>query len=108
VTTKHTPGPWTIDEALPSKIEPEDEYVAVCDIDQGEPGSVIAWSHPLNASIIAAAPDLLAACEAMLQVMREGRDGGGIYHDRPEWWGKLDAVMEQGNRTVAKAKGGAA
>lgn len=89
---KHTPGPWAIDPdhddnnvdgfgvaiyRNPSK-EPYgvsfDKKIATtsaveddCADDEGSEGYEAAWEEVCaNARLIAAAPDLLAACEAML------------------------------------------
>lgn len=66
MTTKHTPGPWHVDD--------DDGTIL------SEDGSEVFASHcsgdwhyiaalPADRRLIAAAPDLLAACEAALQAM---------------------------------------
>lgn len=66
----HTPGPWRIDKLGPW-VEADDRVegsVADCDVGRWEEAQRIA-----NARLIAAAPDLLAACEfaaAVLSVVR--------------------------------------
>ena len=69
----HTPGPWNID---PSSGE---------DIIFGHDCSVVAQAlgdnFPANALLIAAAPDMLAALEATMDLLRAGapiRTGGMI------------------------------
>mgnify|MGYP001582264356 CR=1 FL=1 len=65
-TARHTPGPWVIDEFMSEhgfyKIRRESD--ALCHVhsfaDSDEPTS----EATSNARLIAAAPDLLAACEA--------------------------------------------
>jgi hypothetical protein len=78
MTTKHTPGPWIFDES-----EDEDECFDVKHV-----GYFVATAHggftdPLkaisNARLIAAAPELLAACEVALHMLRDRKlDGGQV------------------------------
>jgi len=62
---KHTPGPWT--------IRADGQYIVgdtqpVCDIRPTNP------SKQANAKLIAAAPDLLAACKAVLANLTKGSE----------------------------------
>ena len=63
----HTPGPWK------DGISPFGNHRRICEMVGGEPGRVIATAHgdvgevASNARLIAAAPALLAACEAMIR-----------------------------------------
>jgi hypothetical protein len=49
-THTHTPGPWRKSKISPHIYGPENEYLAICE-------------NPLNARLISAAPDMLAACK---------------------------------------------
>ncbi len=72
---RHTPGPWfslplTEDEnnAVVYRLQ-KNQYgqtIAACEINMNQPGEVNA-----NAQLIAAAPDLLEACEEALSKMNE-------------------------------------
>jgi hypothetical protein len=62
---EHTPGPWAVDFAADAKhmaaclnegIGTDREWVAV-----ESDGGHVAYCHPLNASLIAAAPKMLSA-----------------------------------------------
>lgn len=74
MTTKHTPGPWRTNAYDHREIEalagPEGErYVigpiaVVYDIDSIRSGQAVGEA---NARLIVAAPDLLAACKAILR-----------------------------------------
>lgn len=68
---KHTPGPWSVDHDHPNPvIVTDDLYIAEVMDDcwdesragAGDPDA----EQRANASLIAAAPDLLAACEATI------------------------------------------
>lgn len=93
--SKHTPGPWFIEDGRTKKID----HLNVFHVNDKTPGaasSVIAkvtcrltWyeEQTANARLIAAAPDLLAALEAL----RER--------------GHTDATWMLAERAIAKAKG---
>lgn len=57
---KHTPGPWQKAEPFASVKAPGRPCIADC-------GSRSDLTAQANARLIAAAPDLLAACEAALE-----------------------------------------
>ncbi len=63
-TPQHTPGPWTLTADLCRRV-----------VKGGSPArSVVlieSWTTEPNARLIAAAPDLLAACEAVETFCRE-------------------------------------
>ena len=64
----HTPGPWEVDEHEGLVYRPMPEQGAnaadfVCSISTGKPEA------EANARLIAAAPDLLEACEAVLKAL---------------------------------------
>lgn len=69
----HTPGPWTING---SAIETDNTIIAhIYDPDENGPDEFAA-----NAHLIAAAPDLLAACEWLLDAIGDkSRDEHTIY-----------------------------
>jgi hypothetical protein len=83
---KHTPGPWILSESLGSsnsyKIEKEPGGLVVkiygrdANIPTGE--IVRVKRTEANARLIAAAPDLLAACENALATITGERVGGAI------------------------------
>ncbi len=104
--SKHTPGPWragrpdmrTIVDGVPSKwvYGPEREggngYIAVAS------GTASAdWDEVMaNARLIAAAPDLLEACEAALANLDYLREQWGFHASR-EMTGKLRAAVAKAN-----------
>jgi hypothetical protein len=80
--TKHTPGPWTIaksGEHIAIRGNPQTTNMVNSDLARcGGPKSWLDESEvEANASLIAAAPDLLAACREILRIARE--EGGGKY-----------------------------
>lgn len=93
--TRHTPGPWGVQSR-----GKEVRQVA-------GPGRIIAFvragqrmtsEDAANAALISFAPDLLAACEALLALATHG--------DAPEWIRKAaDNLGTAG--LIARAKGGA-
>ena len=108
---KHTPGPWCMDRMrLGADKDRRSGFVVngpdadswpqrVCDMRCGrDKGWVEAQA---NAALIAAAPDLLAACEAMSALLSEAGewlcDGG--------WGTENAAIGAQSNAAIAKARG---
>ena len=102
--SKHTPGKWSIDNVF--VVSEEDELIAQIDpihendlsVYQRNPSEARA-----NARLIAAAPELLAACETIANDCEEvlsGSDMSGM-SDR-EIFG---AMLETVRAAIAKAKG---
>lgn len=81
----HTPGPWFLNSYMRHQIRASGECEEHC----------VAYSYPssansgANARLIAAAPDLLAACKQAL---------GAFEHNWAIDWGDLE-------RAIAKAEG---
>ena len=66
----HTPGPWAFDDQssplVYSRANGGNPYIAqVFSYSEGETGTLRTTAHA-DACLIAAAPDLLAACQAVL------------------------------------------
>lgn len=93
----HTPGPWRFCRAWSG----EDVLVTDASGDRlamvrGK--DVVASIAAANANLIAAAPDLLAACEAARAIIMQNAAPQGL----------ALLVMRQMNAALARAKGGAA
>jgi hypothetical protein len=92
VETKHTPGPWRVDIADTVK-GPNGERVAD------------AWIHEAievseaNARLIAAAPDLLAACESLSDWLEYTMGAQSSVTNRNE----LRAQVESARAAIARA-----
>lgn len=110
---QHTPGPWTHGLAFDEKT------IVVGPATKDSEGGSDIWMVSLltkpdkintpasiaeveaNASLIAAAPDLLAALERLQKQMRDG------YADHKADWTELDSdAYEAASAALAKAKGG--
>ena len=78
MTTKHTPGPWRVNPGA-NEVRGADWNVIVADV------GIDADAH-----LIAAAPDLLTALEAMV---------------RSDSWADADVKMVNARAAIAKAKG---
>jgi hypothetical protein len=86
MTEQHTPGPWAYNEYTRTIRGPHNHWLATMDSWDG------AIDHAANARLIAAAPDLLAALQAVADYWAGG--------DVPE---VLDTQMRA---AIAKATGG--
>lgn len=104
MTTKHTPGPWTMhhcfnDGAEVCAIAPVAWCGAASTYGASSTQRIDAAEARANARLIAAAPDLLEACEILTEAQRRadaGEHGGfGCY---------VDAV-DKARAAIAKAKG---
>jgi hypothetical protein len=62
MNTKHTPGPWTVNA---NGINSPDGHIVYFDVSGGP--------HETDARLIAAAPDLLAALDALIVAIYEGK-----------------------------------
>lgn len=64
--TQHTPGPWEVigNGWHVSIVRADDNNTTICDTQLQED----SYETIANANLIAAAPDLLAACKAMLGI----------------------------------------
>lgn len=101
-SSKHTPGPW---EVLHCGID--SETILVQSGDGLEICTTIGEQMGLpeeaaNARLIAAAPDMLAACKSALEVLDEACQTG--YHDAE----KDAPTARELEAAIAKAEGGAA
>jgi hypothetical protein len=89
MTTKHTPGPWFA-EAVDGRWRVWDDagIACICDVHAGVEPDPSGAEH---ARLIAAAPDLLAACEAVAATT----------------WSRNTATIigKQVRAAIAKAKG---
>ena len=93
--SKHTPGPWKAEGW---------ESVVVNDTNGNTLVLMPGASYGLaavkaNARLIAAAPDLLAACKAVDDAWTGGENG--------DWRGALDRALGMARAAIAKAEGGA-
>ncbi len=113
MSTKHTQGPWTINSyqastdtvnhAILGRANDDKRTVTIATVypitDEGQP-----WSESgLNARLIAAAPELLAALESILSISK-----AGVIHrnetGKPQW-SALDEITKLVDMAIAKAKG---
>ena len=85
--TEHTPGPWRVNPLVYMRVNAANSNVARISREHGD------IEGEANARLIAAAPDLLAACEVALDAM--------LAHD----FGTL-SLCPQLRAAIAKARGG--
>jgi hypothetical protein len=62
--SKHTPGPWSVDDPHQIWAESAGEYVAITRVEDWD--TIPREQAEANARLIAAAPELLEALKAML------------------------------------------
>jgi hypothetical protein len=89
----HTPGPWQVMDNSRTllHVERQEDGEAVCSVPRGKKGAA-------NASLIAAAPDLLAALKALR---------GDSWRHTVDWGPRDErhAIEEQCDAAIAKAEG---
>lgn len=83
----HTPGPW----------EPVDTKTGGFHVYADSSTHVASWMSLDNARLIAAAPDLLAACKDVVELL-EGIDPDHVQGSGPR-------KMEYAKKAIAKAEG---
>jgi hypothetical protein len=91
MTAKHTPGPWRFNPV--GEVRGADWNVVVCDT-YGNGDDDVADA---DARLIAAAPELLAACERALMLMSPAACGGRVAN--------VDSLIAEIGEAVDKAKG---
>lgn len=95
MTTKHTPGPWTVSDNHGKRyIEPVGDNEPVAMICRGH-----ADSYSANAHLIAAAPELLEA----LEIMIVGACAVGVPHAGERK--VLQDAVDHARATINKARG---
>lgn len=88
----HTPGPWKATDKVGNNI---------FHIDASTRGGVAFCDNEANAALIAAAPDLLEAMEALFkECAMVHKYGGEIYNQK-----EADAAIQAAKAAIAKAKG---
>ena len=98
--TKHTPGPWNQHPRVkedPPKIYGDGCIVAIVDTSAPD-----YEEREANASLIAAAPDLLAACADMLAAQDKLSEPG--YVDDPDTLAHLYRGMEMARAAIRRAE----
>lgn len=94
--TNHTPGPWEIDDAAFDGLDIVSPQGRVAMLNDGEPGEDTSiWA---NARLIAAAPDMLAALEALMRWETSALDA-------EQAAALMDEVCDMARAAIAKAKG---
>lgn len=107
---KHTPGPWVVDPDHPRDISPADDLrlgvASICNADNINGGWVFGEESKANASLVAAAPDLLQwllALECDINTMAY------CYDKKPENFWRAMAVAKENaihaRAAIAKARG---
>lgn len=103
---KHTPGPWVVDNdgsddfdnMLYCMKSPDNTWIAVGIADENGYAESVAYTHPDNARLIAASPDLLEALKYLrLEVLHYWQTGVGL-------WFLIDRI-KQAENAIAKAEG---
>lgn len=104
----HTPGPWREDDGmldleeqalnLIEDIDTEKEWIGVGTEDKDGFAAVVAFCHPSNAPIIAAAPLMLEALKDLLQLAHSLSRGTDPKLDSTE-----RAVLMAAARAISKA-----
>lgn len=101
MVSKHTPGPWRLsDGMIQCQSTWHDDTGTHFDWDIPRILATVTddWDCEVNGRLIAAAPDLLAALEAMVISHR-------ALCDSPSWDEQDEAEQEQARAAIAKAKG---
>lgn len=93
---KHTGGRWVVRKVVDESGDyPFPNYDVLAVFDYGPQGVADAYQNPFNARLIAAAPALLAALEA---VMAEYSQFQGLADmigaDSPDWYKKAQAALK--------------
>lgn len=110
-TKKHTPGPWAYEDPMGPDIlsivanpdaEPA-EWVHIAQIGTGDSDVASFAENVANAHLIAAAPDLLAACQALVALAEANLCKPA--HPTEGWDAYVPTEVTQARAAIAKAGG---
>jgi hypothetical protein len=96
MNTKHTPGEWKVSSQTPCRVDTANGSITVswtCNFDGGKREQ----EAEANASLIAAAPELLEACSLLLEALRSSNVSNGL----------IRSAEDAARAAIAKARGGA-
>lgn len=91
--TQHTPGPWQIEKDGVSSTNAPDDGDIICDAPIYAEHSMKRWEA--NARLIAAAPDLLAALQAIVMAWDSPKERAALSY----------AHLETAKNAIARAEG---
>ena len=103
MTTKHTPGPWWVDDDGFIASGTDETYRTIADPRCSDMDSE---THEANARLIAAAPDLLVALQAVLPALiRLGDFVGNADEGGASGMGRIDrcALILEARAAIARA-----
>ncbi len=97
----HTPGPWIAELLLFNRTDEMRFLLSTPDDELGhiQLRNTNIYDALANARVIAAAPDLLEACEDLLLVVRE------YVPNNTDAWVRTSAQIERAKAAIAKAEG---
>ena len=102
MSAQHTPGPWRLhptDDTMVIGVNGRDEIAEMRGYYSTQPDVMEA-----NARLIAAAPDMLAVCEALLDIIYNSQGVAGWHRNGDvATWDEFEAVAEL-EAAIAKAK----
>lgn len=103
MTQPHTPGPWRISHLIPDLVkDTEGNLIADCETTPHKLRPAPPKEQDIaNARLIAAAPDLLAACHALMRaeaMQTEGKRDGATM-------GQISLAIDAARAAIAKATG---
>ncbi len=106
--SKHTPGPWGYVDESPRDVRLKRAHWSVGAL-EGREGVALVFRDEANAKLIAAAPELLEACQAMVEWFRKEKAGWQKDRSTPEgeaawraWWEEQLALCDR-SETLAVA-----
>lgn len=98
MSSTHTPGPWTATKGRTQwNVRAPNLHMTLLDTRHGHPELKKA-----NAMLAAAAPDLLAACEAAVEAIEQNIDDEDTDDGAPTW---AQALHMQLQAAISKARG---
>lgn len=104
----HTPGPWTseLTRAGSSLVIQDHEGSIIAEVCQwkASPDQSAKDEPPLNAKLIAAAPDLLEALELVTNIYAAMRESLSVKYPEDGWSAEAMSI-DQARKAIARAKG---
>jgi len=105
--TMHTPGPWEVNSGMIQTVREHacktprcGVHIPIARMDREPNNGTLPIERDANAHLIAAAPDLLEACQRAFRLIKESGFSSGLIEE------EFDSTLRQLAQAIANSLGG--